>query len=173
MRKLEYINAYDGKEVRKILNSLVEGVLINKYYQRKNTFIVRISNQLICNDLLKYGNFGTRAWSVPIEIMDSDNERIIGAFLRGFYDSEGCSSSRSAITCSSINKEGLIQIQKLLKKLGIESTRGDYKRCSVVFIFRKGRFKLFRERIGFTIKRKQDKVNETLSTGFFTKRSIA
>ncbi|MEK6850271.1 MAG: LAGLIDADG family homing endonuclease [Nanoarchaeota archaeon] len=144
-----------------------------KYYKRKNTFIVRISNQTICEDLLKYGKFKTREWKVPSEIMESSNAKTIGAFLRGFYDSEGSSSSRSCITCSSVNMQGLEGIAALLKKLGIETTLKSQQngRYYVLYIFRKGRFKIFIDKIGFTIKRKQDKVNETINTGYFTKRS--
>lgn len=145
------------------------------FYKPKNTLVSQINSQIICRDLLRYGNFRTENWNVPNEIMTTDNEKIIGSFLRGFYDSEGCSSSRCSITCSSINEKGLIQIADLLKRLGIESTLREQKngKYYVLYIFRKERFKRFKERVGFTIQRKMDKLNETLNTGFFTKRSVA
>ncbi|MBI2449074.1 hypothetical protein HYV49_02135 [Candidatus Pacearchaeota archaeon] len=145
-----------------------------KYYKPKNTFVAQINSEIISQDIIKYGNFKTRSWEVPKEIIESKNEKIIGSYLKGFYDSEG-SVSRCAITSSSINKDGLRNIALLLKKLGIETTLKSYgngKYC-VLYIFRKGRFKIFRERVGFTIKRKLNKIDETLNTGFFSKRSIA
>jgi len=144
------------------------------YYTPKNTFVTQINAELLCQDLLSYGNFGTENWNVPTEIIDSDNEKMIGAFLKGFYDSEG-SVSRCTITSSSINGKGLEQVKNLLKTLGIESTLKPQQkgRYYVLYIFRKERFERFKERVGFTIKRKLDKINETLNTGFFTRRSVA
>jgi intein-encoded DNA endonuclease-like protein len=145
------------------------------YYVPKKTFVAQINSTLIAQDLARYGNFRTRNWEVPEEIMAGNNEKCVGMFLRGFYDSEGSSSSRSSITCSSVNERGLKQVKELLRMLGIESTlRPQQKgRYFVLYIFRKERFKLFREKVGFTIKRKLDKLDETLNTGFFTKRSVA
>lgn len=146
-----------------------------KYCSPKNTLYVRISNQTMCKDLLSYGKFRTREWRTPKEIMRTNDKKIIGAFLRGFYDSEGSSSSRSCVTCSSVNKGGLMEIGKLLEKLGIKSTLRGQRNNSyyVLYIFRKERFKLFRDLVGFTIKRKRDKLNDTINTGFFSKRSVA
>ena len=145
-----------------------------RYYKPKNTFNLRVSNQLICEDLLKYGKFNTREWNIPKEIMKSDNEEIIGSFLRGFYDSEG-SVSRCAITSSSVNETGLKGVAILLKKLGIENTLKPQKngKYYVLSIFRKGRFQIFKDKVSFTINRKLNKINETLNTGFFSKRSVA
>ncbi len=91
-----------------------------------------------------------------------------------FYDSEG-SVSRCAITSSSINEVGLKEVSFLLKKLGIETTLKGYGngKYYVLFIFRKGRFEMFKEKVGFTIKRKLNRIDETLNTGFFSKISIA
>lgn len=145
-----------------------------KRYKPRNTLLVRINNQIICKDLSRYGKFGTKEWNVPNEILKSKDEKIIGSFLRGFFDSEG-SVSRSTIVCSSINKTGLDEIAELLSILGIKSTikpirNGKYY---TLYIFRKERFKIFRDKVGFSIKRKINKVNDILNTGFFCKRSVA
>ncbi len=143
-----------------------------RYYKPKNTLVTEINSMIIAQDLATYGNFRTTTWSVPSEIIKSNDERVIGSFLRGYYDSEG-TVSRSTISCSSINQRGLRQIQQLLLKLGIRTTLSSYENCSVVFIFRKGRFRIFKDKVGFSIKRKLERVNENLNTGFFSKRSVA
>ena len=144
------------------------------YYKPRDTLITQINSIIIAQDLARYSEFRTRSWSVPKEIMESNDKSIIGAFTRGFYDSEG-SVSRSSITSSSVNGEGLKQIAFLLKKLGIETTlrRQANGKYYVLYIFRKGRFKIFREKVGFSIKRKRENLDETLNTGYFTKKSLA
>ncbi|MBI5148512.1 hypothetical protein HZA33_02425 [Candidatus Pacearchaeota archaeon] len=176
MVRLEIRN--DEEFIKKFVNSFKEVYGLNYtyfYYPPKKTFVAQISSDIISKDLASYGKFKTKDWNIPIEIMESNDPEILGKFLRGFYDSEGCSASRCAITCSSINKGGLEQIAILLQKLGIKSTLRPQQnnRYYVLFIFRKGRFKIFIDKIGFTIKRKMDNINKTLNTGFFTKRSVA
>lgn len=132
------------------------------YYAKRNSFILYASPEIVCNDLLKYGKFGTFDWNVPKEIMESNDEKIISSFLRGIFDSEGSVTKCSVLMCSA-NKKGIEEIKILLKKIGIESkitkTKAGYY---ILWIFRKERFKIFRKRVGFTIKRKMDKLNEIL-----------
>lgn len=147
----------------------------HRYYGLRNSFIVDVPAQIICEDLLKHSEFGVRKWRVPQEILESKNEKIIGCFLRGFYDSEG-SVSRPAITSSSVNGEGIKQIRDMLQRLGIKTTlklNGRKKNYWVLYIFRKERFRLFQNKVGFIIKRKHNKITEILNTGFFSKRSVA
>lgn len=143
------------------------------YYPKRRSFILNASCECVYNDLLKYGKFGTFEWRVPKEILESNDEKVICSFLRGIYDSEGC-ATRCALSLSSANKRGIEDVGLLLKRLGIESKICCYKgKYYVLWIFRKGRFKIFREKVGFTIKRKMNKIDETLNTGFFSKRSVA
>jgi len=131
------------------------------YYAPKRTWKVDISNMLICGDLLKYGAYGTFEWNVPQKILNSRNKAIIASFLRGFYDSEG-SVTKYTISASSINVQGLLQIQKLLSKLKINSrfyTTGKY---FTLVISKKIERQKFLELIGFTIQRKIKKLTDTL-----------
>lgn len=133
-----------------------------KYYERRNSFVLYASCEIVCNDLLRYGSYGTFDWRVPKEVKESKDEKIISSFLRGIFDSEG-STNKSSITMASVNKNGIEDIRELLKKIGIESKIGICnRRYSILWIFRKQRFKIFREKVGFTIKRKKDKLNEIL-----------
>lgn len=133
-----------------------------KYYGKRNSLVLYVASEIICEDLLNYGKFGTFKWRVPKEIIKSKDEKIISNFLRGVYDSEG-SVAKSCILMSSSNKKGIEDISFLLKKLGIENKIGITKGSHyILWIFRKERFKIFRDKIGFTTKRKQDKLNENL-----------
>ena len=133
-----------------------------KYYLPRKSYVLYIASQVICKDLLNLGDFGTRAWRIPRDVLKSEDIKITGAFLRGFYDSEG-SVGKSAISASSINLKGLKQVSSLLETLGIQNIIRPIKdKYYLVYIFRKQRFKIFRERIGFTILRKQERLNEIL-----------
>lgn len=133
-----------------------------KYYKKRDSFVLYVSSEIICEDLLKYGKFGTLEWKVPEEILNCNDEKIISNFLRGIYDSEG-SVAKSAVTISSVSKKGIKGISYLLKKLGIKNKIRLYrKKYYTLYIFRKERFKIYREKIGFTIKRKQERLNEML-----------
>jgi hypothetical protein len=151
----------------------VYGLTYNyRYYKPKNTYILRIGSQIICRDLNRYGKFRTENWNVPKEILKSEDDVVIGAFLRGFYDSEGC-AARSAITSSSINERGIKEIAFLLKKLGLDTTLRPQQggRYFVLSIFRKERFKIFKEKVGFSIARKQSRIEEVLANNIYHKNS--
>ena len=91
------------------------------YYARRNSYVLYISSQIICNDLLNgNGDFKTFTWRVPEEIMKSKIESLSSSFLRGFYDSEG-SASKYCISVSSANKLGLENVSLLLNKFNIRN----------------------------------------------------
>ncbi len=142
-----------------------------KYYEKKNSFVMSITSEIISKDLLRYGRFGTFEWSVPKDILKSSDTDIISNFLKGMYDSEG-SVCRSAITLGSVSKRGIDGMGKLLKLLGIKSKVSIYKeKYYYLYIFRKERFKIYREKIGFTIKRKQEKLDKVLANGISYKQA--
>ncbi len=138
---------------------IVYGLKYNyHYYEKRNSYVLYISSKIICSDLLKEGDFRTFVWRIPKDILESKNELIISSFLRGFYDSEG-SASKYCISASSSNNEGIKEVSLLLEKLGIKNKIIQTKRKHyVVNITGKERIKLFKERIGFTIKRKMERI---------------
>ncbi|MFH1425299.1 MAG: LAGLIDADG family homing endonuclease [archaeon] len=143
-----------------------------RYYKPRNSLVATVSSQIICSDLLRYSNFGVKNWKVPDKIMESSVEEIISPYVRGVFDSEGC-VGKSTISISSICEGGLNQIKLLLRKLGIESKVRPVNdgRYYVLYIFRKQRFKIFRGKVGFTIKRKQEKLDEVLKNDRFYKEA--
>ena len=130
-----------------------------KYYAKKNSFVMYASTEIVCSDLLRYCKFKTFEWFVPEEIITSKNEEIISKFLRGIFDSEGV-SSKYCVSMSSANKEGINQISQLLMGLNIDNKiiqiRSKYY---ILYITKRERLKRFKEKVGFTIKRKMEPLN--------------
>lgn len=129
-------------------------------------WVARLNRLRIYEDLSPY-HFGTKTWTVPKEIKKSQNEEVIGAFLRGFYDSEGSVSvGPRGITISvhSTNIKGLKDVNILVKKLGIATSkmkcdeRGLPKKSFYFTITHRRNFMNFISKIGFSIKRKEEKV---------------
>jgi intein-encoded DNA endonuclease-like protein len=102
-------------------------------------------------------------------------ERCMAAFLRGFADSEGCVNKEGYIIISNTDYELLTYVKDLLKRLGIEST-GPWperlqgktfydpktmkrythtKRMNTISTSESGSNINFYKNIGFTIRRKQ------------------
>jgi len=129
------------------------------HYKPKNSLILNATSEIISKDLMRYCNFKTKKWHVPRQILESKNEIIIGYFLRGLFDSDGSAGlkQKSAILYST-NLNGLKDVSKLLKKFNIKHSISEYKRYNIIGIYRKSNVKKFKEKIGFTIKRKNDRL---------------
>jgi len=159
---------YDEEFIRRFTECLniVYGLdFLYKYCEKRNSFKAYITSEIISKDLLRYGKFGTFEWRVPKGILNGNDKKVISNFLRGMYDSEG-TVSKSSIALSSVNKKGLGDISKLLKILGIKSSIYMYRnKYYNLYIFRKERFKIYKEKVGFTIKRKENRLNEVLKNG--------
>ncbi len=87
-------------------------------------------------------------------------------FLKALFDDEGSvipTGKNGIIRLYSINLEGLKQIQTILIDFKIESkiVKGFGCRRNVYALVIKN-LKLFRERIGFNLKRKQKKLNDLI-----------
>ncbi len=104
-------------------------------------------------NLKKYGvNFKEFNWSVPVEIKKAP-KKIISRYVSGFFDSQGCVSTRR-IEAFSKNNKGLGEIELLLKQIGL--------RCKIngnkIMIYSRNSLEEYCRRIGFCIRRKQDKL---------------
>jgi intein-encoded DNA endonuclease-like protein len=89
-------------------------------------------------------------------------KKCTAAFLRGLFDSEGCVSKRGYITLYNTNYEVLVYAQRLLRRFGIEST-GPWpgNNCYYIYIRAESLPKFYRH-VGFTIRRKQKRLEEYL-----------
>ncbi len=121
-------------------------------------FVLLLSKRAY-EDLLSYCSFNSRTWSVPNKIKRS-NKSIKREFLRALFDDEGTvikhSQKRAEVRFYSINHEGISQIQILLKEFNIESRiKEGYGSKRNVYGLIVLNTELFREKVGFNLKRKQ------------------
>lgn len=129
-----------------------------KYYAHRNSYVAYVASEIICKDLLKYGKFGTYRWLLPAEIKQKLGN-VAASFLRGYFDSEGCVRPYT-IDATSVNLNALRDVQILLEKLEIKSKIYSGKKYHTIVVSRKENIRKFKEKIGLTIKRKQQRLNE-------------
>lgn len=151
-------------------NSLIEvyGKISSfKLVQKKNTqkpqYLVELYSTEVVEDLLRYGEFYGKIWEVPKEILGNPNKKIIGMFLRGLFDSEGSvyigKRGGYSVEFACRNKKAIKGIEYLLKKLKIKG----FLRENGLRIFTKEDITIFKENVGFSIKRKQEKLIKLLN----------
>lgn len=113
-----------------------------------------------------------KEWEVHKNVIESNPE----SFLRGLYDSEGSickyrEKEHLAIILANTKRELLELAKNLLKKLGIDSRiyaindrRKNHKICYRLVITSKDNLLLFYDKVGFTIKRKQQRLENLART---------
>jgi len=137
----------------------VYGIKYNyKYYAPRDSYVLYATSEIICKDLLNYGDFRTFSWRIPFVISNSKNMSLIGAYLKGLYDSEG-SVTKYNVTFSSDSKKGIFGVKSLLEKLGINSKIALYQdKHYSLRISKKENLQKFKKLVGFTIKRKMERL---------------
>jgi len=124
--------------------------------------LVYLRSKLAYEDLMTYGRFDSENWEVGSKILNSDLE-IKREFLKAFFDDEGSvvpAGKKAIIRLYSINSKGLDQIQTMLKEFGIDSKMQEgYGARRNVFALIIKDLKLFKENVGFNLKRKQERLN--------------
>jgi len=136
----------------------------------KLMYCIYLTSKLVVEDLLRYSkSFKTKEWTVPEEILNSSIE-IKSAFLRGLFDSEGTiidlSKGRAILQLCSGNDKSLLVIKDiLLNDFGV-NTKIDFNNNKVMQLrtYRYENIKNFSDKIGFTIKRKKEKLAFCLSS---------
>lgn len=135
-----------------------------------NNIQTEISSLDIWRDLHRYATFGRKCWRLSDEMLRhllSNNvpSRLVGYGLRGFFDAEGSvkyQRDRAArqITAYSINYAGLGQVSRVLQKLAIKHSL--YKNS--IAIFGRPNLESFQKLIGFSIRRKNEALNNMISS---------
>lgn len=127
-------------------------------------FKVAVYSKPIVIDLLKLGPFRSLEWSVPKMLLTTKKSKI--AWLRAFYDCEAYVGPK-IITVQSVNKQGLEQVQILLKEFNITSRLYSYKRKQLTWntnfllcIIKKVDRAKFLRHIGFNHTKKQAKLQK-------------
>ena len=129
----------------------------------------RVCSKEVFEDLMKYSNFGKYAWRVPNAIMESTKATKC-SFLRGFFDSEGSVDMSKKLVIVSVNFDGMKDVKKILSSIGIlcsmrhvesktENRRGTY----LIEITGRRSIESYRMDIGFSIRRKQEKLDNLLN----------
>jgi intein-encoded DNA endonuclease-like protein len=117
---------------------------------------------------------GEKKWRVPNFVREGGDE-IVSSFLCGFADAEGSvchytNNNIGYVELCSTNKQGLKQAKFLLQKLGL--THGQLPIYDTTLrIHARLDLELFRDKIGFSIRRKQRKLVRLLK-GYKTERCI-
>jgi hypothetical protein len=127
------------------------------YYKKRDSYISNIHSRIICKDLLAYGKFGTKEWGVPKCILNTDNLGLKSSFLKGVYDSEA-HVGEYRVTLTSSSKKAIKGICRLLEQLSIKHIVYKHAKYPVIGIKKKENLRLFKELIGFTIKRKMERL---------------
>ena len=173
---LEFVQEFD-RCLYKLLGSkphnVWRGAGRNEYHVEAASFLL---HQFLRTPAIKLGSF--------IE----HDETCVSSFLRGFFDSEGCVLKSRVISASNTNRPILEYIQKLLihwfgiRSRGpyISSRKGSKIFCRERMYLRKSdcfqiviwpeSSEVFRSRIGFTIRRKRDRLQSEVQPNFTSSR---
>jgi len=147
---------------------------VNKLYhkepsirRRDNVYHVRLTSRAIVEDLLENANFGLKKWSLPEKLFSVEGSK--EAWLRAFFSAEAYVSTKY-IRVQTVNKEGMIQISKLLSDLKIDHTVHGYKPknkswspVTIVSINKKKARKDFLDKVGFWHSKKTKSLKESLN----------
>ena len=127
-RKNIYRNLYEvgycntcSKLLDDFSNDLKKVYGLKAHLQKWN--IVYIKAKWVFERIALLGGGDSRNWFVSDAIVNANNS-IIAAWLKAFFDDEAhVDIQRSRICVNSVNKIGLLQVQQLLKKIGICGTK--------------------------------------------------
>ncbi len=128
-----------------------------------------ISSVDVWRDLHKHAVFGRRCWRLRGRTMrlllSRTRKSVLGFGLRGFFDAEGSVKYQRdravrQVAVYSVNFPGLRQVSRLLERLGIRHRLY----ANTISIMGRGNLEAFQKTIGFSIKRKNEALNNMIST---------
>jgi len=133
---------------------------------RHNVYAVRISSRVIVEDILKYAIFGIKRWNIPKSLLYNNKNK--AAWLRAFYSAEGYVGDKQ-IKIQTVNKQGMLEVSKLLNDLGVRHNFYEYSpksakhsRVSIIIICKRGDRERFLKKVGFWHSKKEARLKETL-----------
>ncbi len=91
-----------------------------------NYYRVTIRHKTAYLHLSQFGKYNSKAWRIPFNLLDSIEKKAI--WISAFIDCDGHVSKKRTVQIQSVNNGGILQIQELLKQVGIKSTITKYKR---------------------------------------------
>jgi intein-encoded DNA endonuclease-like protein/DNA-binding CsgD family transcriptional regulator len=168
---LETVDEEFADEFRRCLNKVYglnpsKKKVFVKNPKWKDKYRVRSCCKAACEDLLSFGvPFRQDDWLIPPAIKNASID-VQASYLRGFFDSEGSVEANGRrIKGTSSNLPGLVDISALLRDLRIRSRIICLSKGNVgdVRIQDRASVELFAENVGFTIKRKKEKLHWLLA----------
>ncbi len=119
----------------------------------KSRYRVVLYSRNVVKDLEKYGvGFKEGNWRIP-DIIKKTSKNLKMEYISAFCDSQGSIGERR-ITTFSKNKQGLEEMKSLFEDVGLSVTL----RKNILNIYGRNSLEFFYKNIGFSIKRKQDKL---------------
>ena len=172
--KHDYIMKYEVKD-RSFIKSFekdvrkVYGLAMTKGFNRSGKTgvmipYVKVRSKEAFEDLMSYGEYKSAAWSIP-EAVKAAGEDVRIEFIRAFFDDEGSVVPREARFYST-NIEGISGMAGLLRGFGIETIlRAGFgsRRNVYALTLKRENLRLFADKIGFGLKRKQRKMLKELT----------
>lgn len=150
-RRLRYLIVYTNnrKELLKKFKNNLRILFPDIKFSCSKENEVRTRNKSIVKFFEKFGNFKSREWKIPKEIMNG-KIRVKTAWLKSFFDDEGTIKGNRVIS-SSVNRNGMKQVHILLNRLKIKNKLKHYKTKSDVIVYNQKRYEKL---IGFDHKLK-------------------
>src|SRR3989344_681685 len=130
------------------------------FYKPRNSYVLYVASKIISEDLMRYGDFNAYAWKIPKAILNSNNKKVMGYYLRCLFDSEG-HVDYPYVDMSPISK-GILKIPFLLNKLKISSKIYKCEKYYYLGIRKQDNLRNFRKLVNFTIIRKKDKLDSII-----------
>ena len=122
-----------------------------------------VSGKRVFDEFVLLGVGKSREWFIPDVIMKAD-DRVIRQWLRAFFDDEATvDQSRKRIRIKLVNLNGLKQIKKLLKRLGIKSNITG-PNCDKTWYITTKELDKFNNLIGFSEPNKKSKLEKLIET---------
>lgn len=144
---------------------------MERTYTRKAQYVkgkceIRYRGTKYIAENLQLREKNSRNWKIPHFITHS-SVGIRKAWVRAFFDDEATIAiDRKAILVSSVNKNGLIQIQRMLKPLGMQAkVLGPYMTGDTLFwrlSLRGNNVMIYKKRIGFNHPSKKEKLEKIM-----------
>jgi len=145
-----------------------------KKVKNHKAFRVSLKNVKIFADINKYAQFGANRWRLLDDyfsyIKKMDHLKI-GRAISYFWEAEGCPIIRNkTIVATSVNRSGLLQIQKTMNILQIKTsiTGPNYAASSnglyTIRVSGRDNIKAFSEKVNFVSQRKKNDVEKLLSS---------
>lgn len=130
-------------------------------------YSVRLTSRTMVEDLSVYAKFGIYRWNVPWSLLKTNTAKAY--WLKAFFSAEAYVGN-NVIKIQTVNKDGMLDVSKLLNELDINHSfyeytpkRSNLSKVAMIFIIKKQARKLFHEKIGFWHDKKESAIKKSLN----------